>query len=398
VNTQQSSELRKISIFDTTLRDGEQAPGNAMNPQQKLDIALRLEALGVDVIETGFPASSPNDFTATRLIAEHVRRARIASFCRADRGDVQAAVAAGGTERHQIQVLATGSELHLEHKRGITRQEAVAEVRDTMRYARDLGITDISLGIEDASRGGSDLLRMLVESAVDEGATTVALGDTSGCMVPTEYADLVTTVGAWLPPQIVLSTHCHDDFGLAVANALAAVEAGAHEVQVTLSGIGERAGNTALEELVAVLHYKGPKLGVRTDVQAEGLYSAYQALAETIKLGPLRTKAVFGTNAFATQAGIHQAGMLRNPETYEYLEPMLFGRRRSMQVGRHSGRAVLRHLLDELAVPSDDNLVDRLYDEFVAQREGGECDELDELRDRLALRLASGNLTPQPRP
>lgn len=382
-----SKETRKISIFDTTLRDGEQAPGNAMGPNQKLEIALRLESLGVDVIETGFPASSPSDYKATQLISQQLNSTRFASFCRAVRSDVRTAVDAGGTRNHQIQVLCTGSDLHLQHKRGISRADAVREVSDTMLFAAGLGIEDISLGIEDATRGEPDLLHDLVEGALEAGATTVALGDTSGCMVPAEYADLVHLVRSWLPDDVILSTHCHDDFGLAVANALAGVEAGADEVQVTLAGIGERAGNTALEEFAAVVLYKGAKLGISTDIKTEQLFSAYQVLADTVSLPPSRTKAVFGTNAFATQAGIHQAGMLRNPETYEYLEPVRFGRERKMLVGRHSGTAVLRYLLDGIGVPAGADLVAQLYDEYVASRTGGDCDDIDVLRGRLAERF-----------
>jgi 2-isopropylmalate synthase len=376
--------IRPISIFDTTLRDGEQAPGNAMRPEQKLEVALSLEALGVNVIETGFPASSPSDFLATRLISQQLHSTRFASFCRAVRADVDSAVDAGGTDRHQIQVLATGSDLHLAHKRGIDRAAAVAEIADTIVYARSLGITDVSLGIEDASRGEPELLRALVEGGLAAGATTVALGDTSGCLLPNEFADLVAMVRAWTPSSVTLSTHCHDDFGLAVANALAGVSAGADEVQVTLAGIGERAGNTALEEFAATVLYKGDGLGISTSIRTEDLYDAYHLLATTINLEPQRTKAIFGDNAFATQAGIHQAGMLRNPETYEYLEPARFGRRRSMLVGRHSGRAVLRYLLEQLHVKPEDNILDMLYERYIASRPDGSCDELDDLRYRLA--------------
>jgi 2-isopropylmalate synthase len=364
-----------------------------MRPEQKLAIALRLEALGVNVIETGFPASSPSDFRATQLISQRLTTARFASFCRAVSGDVEAAVEAGGTERHQIQVLATGSDLHLRHKRGIGRQEAVREIQDTIAFARGLGVTDVSLGIEDASRGEGDLLRALVEGALEVGATTVALGDTSGCMIPDEFAELVALVRAWTPQSVVLSTHCHDDFGFAVANALAGVRAGADEVQVTLAGIGERAGNTALEEFAAAVLYKGEKLGISTRIKTEDLFGAFEVLAAAISLEPPRTKAIFGTNAFATQAGIHQAGMLRNPETYEYLEPARFGRRRAMLVGRHSGRTVLRYLLQQLDIEPEEALLDKLYETYVASRSDGQCDELEALRDRLAVEFGVAEAT-----
>ncbi|MFI0976458.1 LeuA family protein [Streptomyces sp. NPDC021093] len=382
------SELRRISVFDTTLRDGEQAPGNAMNADQKLEVALAIEQLGVDLIETGFPAASSTDFKATRMMSERLVTARLASFCRSVPKDVEVAVEAGGTERHQIQLLATGSDLHLEHKRGITRAQAYAEVRRAVEVAKGLGVTDISVGIEDASRGELDLLRGYVDLALEAGATTLALGETSGCMVPAEFGELTGRVREWLPASVVLSIHCHDDFGLAVANTLAGLEAGADEMQVTLGGIGERAGNAALEELAAVLLYKGAHYGFTTGIRTERLHAAYQVLTRAISMPTPRNKAIFGEYAFATQAGIHQAGMLAKPETYEYLEPTRVGRERSMLVGRHSGRAILTHLLDQLGVTADNALLDELYHDYIASREGGECDELHVVRESLSRRFA----------
>ncbi|WIX92562.1 hypothetical protein [Amycolatopsis sp. DG1A-15b] len=379
---------RRISFFDTTLRDGEQAPGNGMRPEQKLRLGLLVEGLGADIIETGFPASSPSDYKATELLSRHLTTARFATFVRAVRADVEAAVQAGGVRNHQIQVLATGSEIHLRHKRGITRAEAEREVADTIRFARDLGITDVSVAVEDATRGSDDLVHSLVDVVLEAGATTVAIGDTCGCLLPAEFGALIAKVRAWAPRPIVVATHCHDDFGLAVANSLAGVEAGADEVQATLGGIGERAGNASLEEVVAALVYKGGLLGVRTDVRPERLYPAYRELAETIGLPRVRNKAVVGDNAFATQAGIHQAGILRDPSTYEYLEPAVFGRQRQLVVGRHSGRAILRHLLDQVGKDPDDALVDELYEHYVAGRENGHCDDLETVKQQLVERFA----------
>jgi 2-isopropylmalate synthase len=359
-----------------------------MRPDQKLRLGLLVEGLGVDVVESGFPASSPSDHKATQLLAEQLTSARLATFVRAVIEDVDAAVAAGGTENHQIQVLATGSDIHLTHKRGISRAEGEREVVDTIRHARGLGITDVSVAVEDATRGTDELLRGLVEAVVAAGATTVAIGDTCGCLLPAEFGELIAKVREWAPRPVVVATHCHDDLGLAVANSLAGVEAGADEVQATLGGIGERAGNASLEEVVAALVYKGSELGVRTTVRPELLYPAYRLLAELIGLAPVRNKAVVGENSFATQAGIHQAGILRNPATYEYLEPSVFGRTRDLVVGRHSGRAILRHLLDQLGRAGDESLVDELYEEYVAGRAGGECDNLETVKARLTARFA----------
>ena len=285
-------------------------------------------------------------------------------------------------------VLATGSDIHLLHKRGISRAEGIREVRDTLAYARDLGITDLKVAVEDATRGTPDLLEELVGEVIEAGATTIGLGDTCGCLLPDEFADLIATVRQWAPSPIKLATHCHNDLGLATANALAGLRAGADEVEATLAGIGERAGNTSLEEVVAAIVYKGDRIGLWTDVRPELMYAAYQRLADTIGMSTPRNKAIFGGNAFATQAGIHQAGMLRRPETYEYLEPERFGRHRELLVGRHSGRAIVRHLLGRLAVEPTDALVESLYEELISSRTDGHCDDLETLRTRLSARFA----------
>jgi 2-isopropylmalate synthase len=360
-----------------------------MRPEQKLRLGMLVEGLGADIIETGFPASSPSDYKATQALSGKLTSARFATFVRAVRADVDAAVQAGGVRNHQIQVLATGSDIHLEHKRGIARSDGEREMVDTITFARSLGITDISVAIEDATRGTDDLLRSLIEAVLEAGATTIAIGDTCGCLLPGEFGDLIAKVREWAPRPIVVATHCHDDLGLAVANSLAGVMAGADEVQATLGGIGERAGNASLEEVVAALVYKGESLGVYTSVRPDLLYPAYQVLSEMIGLPPLRHKAVVGVNSFATQAGIHQAGILRNPTTYEYLEPEVFGRQRQLMVGRHSGRAVIRHLLDQLGRADADELVDQMYREFVTDREGGECHDLDTVRALMRERLGA---------
>lgn len=385
---QKESSARRVSVFDTTLRDGEQAPANAMRPEDKLDLALRIEALGVDSIETGFPASSPSEFQATRLISQHLTRARFVTFCRAVRSDIETAVEAGGVANHEVQVMATGSDLHLKYKRQITRKEAVDEVVDAVAFARSLGVTSVSVPIEDASRGERELLRDITVGAVEAGADCFVIGDTSGCLTPEEYGDLIAAFRAWAPSPVRISTHCHNDFGLALANAVAGLRAGADEVQATLGGIGERAGNTALEEIAALLAYKSEELGLRTDIRTEGLYEAYTALRKVIRLEEPRNKAIFGTYAFGTAAGVHQQGVLRNPATYEYVEPARFGRQRSILIGRHSGRSVLRHLLDEIGVQVTEERLTELYRTHVEERAGGDCEELSVVRARLARELA----------
>lgn len=383
---------RRISVLDTTLRDGEQAPGNAMLPAQKLDLALRLEALGVDCVEAAFPASSPADAEATRLISQHLTRAMFATFSRTSRLDIEIAVEAGGVENHELQIVATGSDVHLEHKRGITRKQAVAEVVDSVTFARSLGVTHLSVGIEDATRGDHELLRALIESAVEAGATCIILADTTGCATPAEFGELIAKARQWAPPPIRMSTHCHNDLGLSLANALAGIEAGADAVQVTLGGIGERAGNTSLEELASVVAYKEDQLGLRTGIDLAQMYDAYNAMRQIIRLAEPRTKPIFGAYAFSTAAGIHQRGILSNPATYEFIEPARFGRERSLLVGRHSGRAVLRHMLKQIGVEVDDEQLAELYRVHIADHPLGDCEDLSVVQERLARELGASRL------
>ncbi|WP_327381452.1 LeuA family protein [Streptomyces sp. NBC_01207] len=383
------STSKRVRIFDTTLRDGEQAPANGMNPDQKLEMALRIEELGADCVEAGFPASSPSDFEATRKISRALTTARFATFSRTRREDIDLAVEAGGTENHEVQMVATGSDIHLKYKRGVTRAEAVAEVSTAVTHAASLGITHISVGIEDASRSDDELLKDLTDTAVASGATCIILADTTGCMVPQEYGELIGKIRSWVPEPIRVSTHCHDDFGLSLANALAGLECGADEVQVTLGGIGERAGNTPLEELAAVLAYKSDFYRMHTDIQLAGMYEAYTTLRQMVSLVEPRNKPIFGTYAFGTVAGIHQQGILSNPTTYEYVEPSVFGRQRSLLIGRHSGRSILRHLLDGLGAHLTETEIDELYRRHIAERRGSDCEDLAVLRHRLAQELGS---------
>jgi 2-isopropylmalate synthase len=383
------SEQREISVFDSTLRDGEQAPGNAMSPEQKLALALTIEAIGVTTVETGFPSSSASDFKATQLISQALTTAKFATLNRATRGDINTAAEAGGVRNHQLQIMATGSDVHLKHKRGITRQDGIREIVDSFAFARSLGFTDITLGIEDASRGTDDLLHPLIDAALEGGAATVALADTTGCVVPGEMGELVAKVVSWVPAGIPVSVHCHNDLGLALPNALAAIEAGADEVQTTVAGIGERAGNTPLEELAAVLAYKNDRIGATTRINTAGLYEVFQHLCRVIGPSAVRHKPIFGDNVFATQAGIHQAGLLRNPVTYEYAEPERFGRQRAILVGRHSGRNILRYLLEQMGETADNELLDEVYREYIADRVDGDCVEIGELRQILGDRIVA---------
>ncbi|MFD3536483.1 LeuA family protein [Streptomyces sp. NPDC058664] len=379
---------RRIGIFDTTLRDGEQAPGNAMSAQDKLDLALRLEALDVDVIEAGFPASSSNDFDATQAVSAALSRAQVATLSRARRDDIETAVQAAGSRNHVLQIMGTGSDIHLEHKLGITRQQAIDDAVDAARFATSLGVETVAVGIEDATRGDFGYLQQLTERAVEAGARYIPIADTSGCASPEEFGDLIARIREWAPAPVRIGVHCHNDFGLATANAIAGLQAGADDVQVTVGGIGERAGNTAMEEVCALLAYKGEQLGLYAEVDLAGIYAVYNRLREVIRLEEPRNKAIFGRYAFGTAAGIHQAGMLRNPATYEYVEPARFGRERTLLISRHSGRAVLRHLLDDMNLRVDEFKLNEIYREYIAERVESDCEDISVLRERLAADLA----------
>ncbi|PRY36918.1 LeuA family protein [Umezawaea tangerina] len=378
---------RRVGIFDTTLRDGEQAPGNAMSAQDKLELALRIEALNVDVVEAGFPASSPNDFAATKAIAGALSRAQVATLARARRDDVETAVQAAGGRNHVLQILGTGSDIHLEHKLGITRQQAIDDAVDAAGFAASLGVETVSVGIEDATRGHPDHLRQLTERAVEAGARYIPVADTSGCATPEEFGDLIARIREWAPAPVRVGVHCHNDFGLATANAVAGLRAGADDVQVTVGGIGERAGNTAMEEVCALLAYKHEQLGLFAEVDLAAIHSVYTRLREVIRLEEPRNKAIFGKYAFGTAAGIHQAGVLRNPATYEYVEPARFGRERTLLISRHSGRAVLRHLLTGLGLSLDADEVDEIYRVHIAERVESDCEDISVVRRRLAADL-----------
>jgi 2-isopropylmalate synthase len=359
-----------------------------MTPEQKLEMALRIEALGVDRVEAGFPAASPRDFEATRLISKNLKRAQFVTFCRAVRGDVEAAVEAGGTANHQVETVTVGSDVHLEYKRGISRREAVEEIVDVVEFARSFGVEEVAVAIEDATRGAEEHLRNITEAVLEAGASCLVIPDTVGALVPGEYGELIAKFREWAP-ETRISTHCHDDFGLSLANALAGLEGGADEVQVTLGGIGERAGNTSLEQFAATLAYKSDFYGAYCDIDIAGMYEAYTALRKIIKLEEPRNKPIVGAYAFGTAAGIHQQGLLRNPETYEYVEPARFGRTTEILIGRHSGRAVLRHILDDLGIETDDKQLDELYRVHITERPGSDCEDLSVVRDRLAQELAS---------
>jgi 2-isopropylmalate synthase len=377
--------MRRIDIFDTTLRDGEQAPGNSMAPEVKMELFHLIATTGVSYVEAGFPTASPQDFETVAAIAAGDRDVAVTAFARAARGDIDQAMAAlGGNDGTQLQLLLTGSEIHARHKRRMTLPEIMKETEEAVTYARSLGATDLALGLEDSSRGGEDYLRRLVELGVGCGGTTVVLADTVGQAVPSAIRDLVTRVRSWVGPDIRVSLHCHNDLGLALANALAGVAAGADVVQTTFCGIGERTGNTAVEELATVLHYKAAEYGATTGVDLRRARETCDRVLAALNLSPWKHKPIIGRYAFSTAAGVHASGLENDPITYEYVQPDLFGRKREVVLNRVSGRANLRMRLSELGLECSPEHLDKLYSSFVNDPDPQRFNEEGSLRELFA--------------
>jgi 2-isopropylmalate synthase len=357
--------MRQIDIFDTTLRDGEQAPGNSMAPEVKMELFRLIATTGVSYVEAGFPSASPQDFETVAAIAASDRDVAVTAFARATRSDIDEAMAAlGSADRTQLQLLLTGSEIHARHKRRMTVSEIMKETREAVVYARSLGATDLAIGLEDASRGGEEYLCRLVRLAVECGGTTIVLADTVGQAVPSDIRDLVAKVRSWVGPDIKVSLHCHNDLGLALANALAGIAAGADVVQTTFCGIGERTGNTAVEELATVLRYKAAEYGATTGVDLRRTRETCDRVLAALNLKPWKHKPIIGRCAFSTAAGVHASGLEHAPITYEYVQPELFGRKREVVLNRASGRANLRMRLSELGLECSPEHLDKLYSSF----------------------------------
>ena len=360
-----------VAIFDTTLRDGEQSPGCSMTTQEKLTMAHALEDLGVDIIEAGFAMASEGDFAAIATITQAVRKPKIASLARAKQEDIEmAARSVQFAERPRIHVFLASSDLHLEYKLKITRQEALDRTAESVRLARSL-VDDVEFSPEDATRSDRDFLVEMVRIAIEAGATTINMPDTVGYTTPEEYGRMFREVRERIPAVdaqgIVLSSHCHDDLGLAVSNSLAAIEAGARQVECTINGIGERAGNAALEEIAAALYVRSDRYGVTSRIKLDQLYATSQVLGNIITFQPSPNKAIVGANAFAHESGIHQHGMLANPLCYEIMTPALVGvPKTNLVLGKHSGRAALRHRLEELGFALDRDELQHTYYRFVA--------------------------------
>jgi len=357
----------RIRIFDTTLRDGEQSPGCSMNVQEKLRMAHQLDRLGVDVIEAGFPIASEGDFEAVQAIAAVVRRPVVAGLARACPGDIQRAwQALKGAAHPRIHVFLATSDIHLKHKLRISRQQCLAQAEEAVRLAKSL-CDDVEFSPEDATRTDPEFLLQVLAAVVAAGATTLNIPDTVGYTTPEEFGELIRAVGR-VPgiEKVTISAHCHNDLGMAVANSLAAVAAGARQVECTINGIGERAGNASLEEVVMAMRVRPDRHPCDTAVISEQLYPASQLLSEITGIAVQPNKAITGRNAFAHEAGIHQDGVLKNPLTYEIMTPKSVGVPDSTLVlGKHSGRHALSLRCEQLGYRFDRRELDELYRRFV---------------------------------
>jgi 2-isopropylmalate synthase len=359
----------KVKIFDTTLRDGEQSPGASMNTAEKLRLALQLEKLGVDVIEAGFPAASEGDFDAVSQIAGKLKNAEVAGLARANKQDIDRA---WGAIQHavkpRIHTFIATSDIHLEYKLKMNREQVLQSAVKAVRYAKSF--TDyVEFSAEDGSRSDRDFLCKVFEATIAAGATVVNLPDTVGYAIPSEFADLVKYIMAHTPNihQAELSVHCHNDLGLATANTIAALAAGARQAEVTINGIGERAGNTSLEEVVMALHTRGNYLPLSTGIKTEHLYPTSRLVSMITGIIVQPNKAIVGANAFAHEAGIHQDGMLKNPMTYEIMRPETIGLSATKLVlGKHSGRHALREHLKDLGYDLSDEELKIVFTKFKA--------------------------------
>lgn len=359
--------MDQIRIFDTTLRDGEQAPGYSMNIEEKIRMAKQLERLGVDVIEAGFAIASPGDFESVKAISGAVRNCVVASLCRALQKDIDAAwEAVKGAVRPRIHTFLATSDLHLEYKLKMNREQALARAVEAVKYARNR-CDDVEFSLEDASRTDRDYMCRVVEAVIAAGATTVNLPDTVGYATPDEIHAMVANVIGRVPNigRAVVSMHCHDDLGLAVANTLAGIAAGARQAECCICGIGERAGNAALEEIVMNLRTRHDAYGVGWNVNTEEIAKTAQLLASItgVKIAP--NKAIVGQNAFAHESGIHQHGVMANVKTYEIMTPESVGlKKTALVLGKHSGQHAFSQRLVELGYRLDKEAENRLFAEF----------------------------------
>ena len=360
-------ERNRVRVFDTTLRDGEQSPGISLNRQEKLEIAQQLARLGVDIVEAGFPITSPGDFEAVQAIAREVEGPVICGLARTARQDVDAAwEAVRDSERPRIHIFIATSDIHIKHKLQTTREDVIGQVRAAVAQAREY-TDDVEFSPEDGSRSDIHYMAEVIQVALEEGATTINVPDTVGYTMPHEYAAMFEELYRLLPAlrDVTVSVHCHDDLGLAVANSLAGIEAGCRQVECALNGIGERAGNASLEEIVMLLHTREPTLGLWTGIETTEIARTSRLVSRLTGYPVQPNKAIVGRNAFAHEAGIHQDGVLKERTTYEIMDATTVGlQSNSIVLGKHSGRHALHKALEEMGFELDGQALNTAFKRF----------------------------------
>jgi 2-isopropylmalate synthase len=368
----------RVYIFDTTLRDGEQSPGCSMTTPEKLHMAAKLVDLGVDILEAGFPIASDGDYEAVQAVSREFPWVQVAALARSCSMDVErAARSLEYARRPRIHTFIATSDVHLKHKLRKTRQQVLADAVAAVEQARRW-VDDVEFSAEDATRTDWDYLEEICRAVVAAGARTVNIPDTVGWSVPDEYGQLIGRLKRALGDSAIISVHCHDDLGLAVANSLAAVQNGARQIECTVNGIGERAGNASLEEVVVAMKVRADRLPYHTGIVTEQLYPASQMLSSIITFGPQPNKAVVGANAFAHEAGIHQDGYLKERTTYEIIEPKCVGvPETKLVLGKHSGRHALKQRCHDLGFDLKKEQLDEVYQRFttLADRKKGLMDQ-----------------------
>ena len=358
---------RRITVFDTTLRDGEQSPGIALSPDEKAEIACALERLGVDVIEAGFAVSSPGDFEGIRAVGEAVSRPTIASLARTREEDLDAAVEAlaNARGRTRLHIFLATSPIHMERKLGLEPPEVLEQARWAVAYVAPR-VDEVEFSCEDATRSDPAFVAEVCTAAIEAGATTINLPDTVGYSLPHEHAEFLHEVRRLCPglEHVTLSVHCHDDLGLAVANTLAGVAAGAGQVECTVNGIGERAGNAALEEVAMALRVRADAFGFETGINVREIGRISQLVSQLTGYAVQRNKAIVGASAFAHESGIHQDGMLKDASTYQIMDPQELGLTMTLPLGKHSGRHAFRQACEEAGIRLSDAELNAAFRRF----------------------------------
>ncbi|MFL6068910.1 MAG: 2-isopropylmalate synthase [Gaiellaceae bacterium] len=378
--------MRRIKIFDTTLRDGEQSPGIALQPHEKAEIARSLESLGVDVIEAGFAASSPGDHAGVAAVACAVSTATVASLCRTTQADIDASVdALQGAGRSRLHIFMATSPLHMQRKLGLEPSQVLERIRWAIAYARERA-DEVEFSAEDATRSEPEFLAEACRTAIAAGADVVNLPDTVGYALPDELTRLLTEVRSLCPELdgVELSVHCHDDLGLAVANSLAGLAAGATQVECTINGLGERAGNAALEEIVVALRVRDESFATECNIDMRHLHRTSRLVSALTGYVVQPNKAVVGANAFAHEAGIHQDGVLKDASTYQIIDPAELGLTMTLPLGKHSGRHAFARACTDAGLELDREQVDSAFARFKRLADGGDRVSLSDVFQEVA--------------